>query len=53
MVQILFVGHPPTYPMGNGALSPGIKRPGREADNLFPTSAEVYDLGLRGMTHTE
>jgi hypothetical protein len=28
-----------------GALSPGIKRPGREADHSSPTSAEVKDNG--------
>jgi hypothetical protein len=33
--------HPASYPMGNGALSPGLKRPRREADHPHPTSAEV------------
>jgi hypothetical protein len=33
--------HPASYPVGTGALSPGIKRPGREADHSPPTSAEV------------
>jgi hypothetical protein len=33
--------HPASYPMGTGALSPGVKRPGREADHSPPTSAEV------------
>jgi hypothetical protein len=26
-----------------GALSPGVKRPGREADHSFPSSAEVKE----------
>jgi hypothetical protein len=34
--------HPASYPMGTGgALSLGVKRPGREADHLPPSSAEV------------
>jgi hypothetical protein len=33
--------HPASYPMGTGALSVGIKRPGREADHSPPSSAEV------------
>jgi hypothetical protein len=35
------VTHLDAYRMGSGALSPGVKRPGREADNLPPSSAEV------------
>jgi hypothetical protein len=27
--------------MGTGAISPGLKRPGREADNSLPSFAEV------------
>jgi len=30
-----------SYPVGTGALSVGLKRPGREADNTPPFSAEV------------
>jgi hypothetical protein len=33
--------HPASYPMGKAALSPGIKRPGRETDHSPPTSSEV------------
>jgi hypothetical protein len=31
---------PTSYPMGSGALSPGVKRPGREADHSPPANAE-------------
>jgi hypothetical protein len=37
--------HPTSYPMGTGALSPGVKRPGRESDHS-PTSAEVKKMWL-------
>jgi hypothetical protein len=33
--------HPFSYPIGTGALSLGVKRPGREADNSPPSTAEV------------
>jgi hypothetical protein len=33
--------HPVSYPMGTGALSPGVRRQEREADHSPPTSAEV------------
>jgi hypothetical protein len=33
--------HPASYPMGTGALSLGVKRPGREAEHSPPSSAEV------------
>jgi hypothetical protein len=33
--------HPASYPVGTGALSPGVKRPGREADHLPLSNAEV------------
>jgi hypothetical protein len=32
---------PSSYPMGTGALSLGVKRPGREANHSPPSSAEV------------
>jgi hypothetical protein len=32
--------HPDSFPMGTEALSPGVKRPGRDADYSPPTSAE-------------
>jgi hypothetical protein len=34
-------GPPTSYPMGTGALSLGMKRPGREADDSPPSSAEI------------
>jgi hypothetical protein len=33
--------HTVSYEMGTGTLSPVIKRPGSEADNSLPSSAEV------------
>jgi len=33
--------HPTLYSVGTGGFSPGIKRPGREADNSTPSGAEV------------
>jgi hypothetical protein len=33
--------HPTSYQLGTGALSPGVKRKGREADRSPPASAEV------------
>jgi hypothetical protein len=30
--------------MGNGALSPGVNRPGIEADHSLPTNAEVKKM---------
>jgi hypothetical protein len=38
--------HPTSYPMGIGDLSPGIKRPGSEADNSPPASAEVKKIWI-------
>jgi hypothetical protein len=35
------LGPPASYSMGAGALSPGVKRMGREADHSPPPSAEV------------
>jgi hypothetical protein len=43
--------HPTSYPMGNGALSPGIKRPGREADHSPPDSAVVKKMWMYTSTH--
>jgi hypothetical protein len=39
-------GHPASYQMGIGALSPGAKRPEREADHLPRTSAEVENTWI-------
>jgi hypothetical protein len=33
--------HPASYPVGTRGSYPGVKRPGREADHLPPSSAEV------------
>jgi hypothetical protein len=45
VVQTGSGGHPASYPVatggGGGGISPGVKRPGREADHSPPTSAEV------------
>jgi hypothetical protein len=39
--------------MGTGALSPGVKRPGREAEHTPPISAEVkYTWILQPLLHT-
>jgi len=39
--------------MGTGALSPGVKRPGREADHSPPSSAEVKNAWIyTSTTHT-
>jgi hypothetical protein len=37
--------HPTCYPIGTGALSPGVKRLGREADRSPPSSTEVENGG--------
>jgi hypothetical protein len=37
--------HSASYPMGTGAFSSGIKRPGREVDHSPPFSAEVKSVG--------
>jgi hypothetical protein len=42
-VQNGSVAHPASYPMGTGALSLGVKRPGREADHSPPSSAELKE----------
>jgi hypothetical protein len=41
VVQTGYGVHPISYPMGTAGSFPGVKRPGREADHLPPTSAEV------------
>jgi hypothetical protein len=35
--------HQPPYPIGNGAVSLGVKRPGRETDHSPSSSAEVKE----------
>jgi hypothetical protein len=42
-VQTGSVTHPASYQMGNGTLSLGVKRPGREANHSPPSSAEVKE----------
>jgi hypothetical protein len=37
---------PTSYPMGTGALSQGVKRPGREADHSPPASSEVKKMWI-------
>jgi hypothetical protein len=38
------VGHPTSYPVGTGALFPGVKRTGLEADHSPPSNAEVRKM---------
>jgi hypothetical protein len=40
-VQTGYGAQPASYPMDNEALTPGVKRPGREADHSPPASTEV------------
>jgi len=44
-VQNCSGAHPVSYSMGTGGSFPGVKRPGREADQSPPTSAEVKSAG--------
>jgi hypothetical protein len=37
---------PTSYPIDTGALSPGVKRPGREADYSLPASAELKKMWI-------
>jgi hypothetical protein len=37
--------HPASYPVGTGAVSPEVKRPGCEADQSPPSSADVKNGG--------
>jgi hypothetical protein len=41
LVKTDFGVHPASYPMRTGALSPGVKRPGRKDNHSPPSSAEV------------
>jgi hypothetical protein len=38
------------YPMGTGALYPGVKWQGREADHSLPASAEVKKIWIYTLT---
>jgi hypothetical protein len=42
-----------SYPIGTVTLSPGVKRPGREADSSPPYSGEVKNIGdIPPLPHT-
>jgi len=43
-VQTGYGAHPASYLMDSGALTPGSKRPGREADHSLPSSAKVKNV---------
>jgi hypothetical protein len=44
--------HTASYPMGTGALFPGEKRLGREADHSPPTSAEIKETYVDLYNHS-
>jgi hypothetical protein len=44
--------HPDSYPMGIVGCTPGVKRPGREADHSPPTIAEVNKMWIYKSTPT-
>jgi hypothetical protein len=46
VVQIGSEADSASYPMRTGSLSPWVKRQGREADHLPPTSAEVKKMWI-------
>jgi hypothetical protein len=50
VVQTGFGAHPASYPVGTGALSPGVKQPGREADHSPPAIAEVKKMWINTST---
>jgi len=41
VIQTHFVAHIASYPMYTGAVTPEVKRSGREADHLSPSNDEV------------
>jgi hypothetical protein len=43
-VQIDSGTHPASYPMSSGRFSPGVKRPGREADHSLTSRDEVKNV---------
>jgi hypothetical protein len=51
VVQTGSRAHPVPYPMGTGALTPGVKRPEREAKHSPPSSAEVKNAWSYTSTH--
>jgi hypothetical protein len=44
--------HPTSYPVGTGAISQGVKRPGYETDHSPPPNAEVKKMMRGGSTST-
>jgi hypothetical protein len=49
LLQIVQTGsevHSTSYPVGTGALSPRVKRSGREVEHSPPTSAEVKKMWI-------
>jgi hypothetical protein len=52
VVQTGSRAHPASYPICTGSLSPGLKRPGREADYSHPISAEVKKAWIYTSTPT-
>jgi hypothetical protein len=46
VIQTSSGAHPASCPMGAGALSPKVKRPGCEADHSPPTSAEIKKMWI-------
>jgi hypothetical protein len=46
VVQTGSGAHPTSYTMGTGGFSPGLKRPGREANHSPPTSAELNKMWI-------
>jgi hypothetical protein len=50
VVQIGSGVHPTSYTMGTGAVSVGVKRSGREADNSSPARAEVKKMQIYAST---
>jgi hypothetical protein len=45
VVQAGSGAHPASYPIDTGGSSPGVKRPGREADHSPPSNADVTTGG--------
>jgi hypothetical protein len=45
--QVIFspIVHPPSYTIGNGAISPGVKRQGREANHSPLHNVEISNDG--------
>jgi hypothetical protein len=52
-VHIGSEAHPVSYPLATGALSSGLKPPGREADHSPPSSVEVKNgEAIPPLSHT-